>query len=135
MALISWGAQYSVAVGSIDKQHQKLFAMLNELHDAMKSGQGKQAVPVILRRLVEYAAEHFACEEGMMRQARYPDYAGHKAQHDKLTAELLQMVQDFESEKNVLSMDLLEFLRKWLQAHIVECDKKYTPHMQAAGVR
>ena len=40
MALLTWTTEYSVAVEAIDKQHQKLFAMLNELHDAMKSGKG-----------------------------------------------------------------------------------------------
>jgi hemerythrin len=135
MALISWDTQYSVAVDSIDKQHQKLFGMLNELHEAMKAGQGKQTVPLILGRVVQYAAEHFANEESLMRKAGYPAYAGHKAEHDKLTAEVLQMVRDFEAGKVVLTMDLADFLRKWLQTHIIACDKRYTAHMQAAGVR
>jgi hemerythrin len=135
MALVTWGTQYSVAVDSIDKQHQKLFGMLNELHEAMKAGQGKQTAPLILGGLVQYAAEHFANEEGLMRKAGYPAYAGHKAEHDKLTAEVLQMVRDFEAGKVVLTVDLADFLSKWLQTHIIACDKKYTAHMQAAGVR
>jgi hemerythrin len=30
MALLDWSNQYSVEVQSIDRQHQQLFAMLNE---------------------------------------------------------------------------------------------------------
>jgi hemerythrin len=134
MALLEWGNEYSVEVRSIDTQHMKLFVMLNELHDAMKAGKGSQLAPEILRNLVQYTREHFGKEEGMMSQARYPDLASHKAEHDKLTGEVLRMVRELDEGKAVLSMDLLEFLRKWLQTHILDRDKKYTAHMQAARI-
>jgi hypothetical protein len=49
MALLTWSTEYSVAVEVIDKQHQQLFAMLNELHDAMKAARARnrrRAFPV-----------------------------------------------------------------------------------------
>lgn len=113
----------------------KLFAMLNTLHDAMKSGQGTKLAPEILKSLVQYTREHFGGEESMMSRTRYPSFASHKAEHDKLTGQVVNMVRDFEAGKAVLSMGLLEFLRQWLQAHIVACDKKYSAHLQAAGIR
>jgi hemerythrin len=134
MPLIHWNTEYSVEVDSIDKQHQKLFDMLNGLHDAMKVGKGSQTVPLILGKLVEYTGEHFAKEESLMLLARYPDYARHKAEHDKLTKEVSQMVRDFEQGKIALTIDLQDFLRQWLQTHIVSSDKKYTAHLQAAGI-
>src|SRR5450631_952121 len=135
MALVEWSNEYSVEVQSIDAQHRKLFVMLNGLHDAMRAGQGSQAAPEILRNLVQYTREHFGQEEGMMSRAHYPDLASHKAEHDKLTGEVLRMVRDLDEGKAMLSMELLEFLRKWLQAHILDRDKKYTTHLQAAGMR
>jgi hemerythrin-like metal-binding protein len=135
MALLDWKNEYSVDVQSIDTQHKKLFGMVNELHDAMKTGAGSKIAPAILKRLVSYTREHFANEESMMLRAKYPDFASHKAEHDKLTHEVVKMVEDFESGKVVLSVKLLEFLRKWLQLHILSCDKKYTGHLQAAGLR
>ena len=35
MGLIKWDDSYSVHIVEIDKQHQKLVDMLNELNDAM----------------------------------------------------------------------------------------------------
>jgi hemerythrin len=121
-------------VDSIDKQHQKLFDMLNGLHEAMKVGKGSQTVPLILGKLVQYTREYFASEESLMLRARYTDYGKHKAEHNKLTMEVMQMVRDFEQGKIALSMDLQDFLSQWLQTHIVSSDKKYTCHLQAAGI-
>ena len=129
MALLTWSTEYSVEVEAIDKQHQKLFAMVNELHDAMKAGKGTQTAPRILKKLVEYVCEHFALEEAMMAEAHYPELARHKAEHDKLTSEVAKMLQDIESGKTVLSMKLLQFLRSWLQDHIAGVDKKYMPYL------
>ena len=44
MSLITWDESLSVNVAEIDRQHQKRVAMINELHDAMKSGKGKEIV-------------------------------------------------------------------------------------------
>jgi hemerythrin len=129
MALLTWTTEYSVEVEAIDKQHQKLFGMLNELHDAMKSGKGSQTAPRILKNLVNYACEHFALEEALMAKACYPDLLRHKAEHDKLTREVAKLMQELESGKTVLSMKLLQFLRSWLQDHIVGVDKKYTSYL------
>jgi hemerythrin len=135
MALLDWKTDYSVDVQSIDLQHKKLFGMVNELHEAMKSGKGSQIAPEILKRLVAYTREHFANEESMMLRAKYPAFASHKAEHDKLTTEVVKLVQDFDAGKVALSVKLLEFLRSWLQNHILSADKKYTSHLQAAGIR
>ena len=43
MAIIQWNDSLSVNVVEIDKQHQKLVAMINDLNDAMRQGKGKDA--------------------------------------------------------------------------------------------
>jgi hemerythrin len=45
MALMEWKDKYSVNVPTIDTQHQNLFATINELFDAMRSGTGAKLVP------------------------------------------------------------------------------------------
>jgi hemerythrin len=133
MPLVSWNDKFSVEVPSIDQQHQKLFAMMNELYDAMSQGKGKQLAPEILDRLVDYTREHFAAEEAMMKRANYPDFAAHQAEHEKLKAEVAKMLKD--SSSAALSMPLLSFMRDWLQSHIVSRDKCYTASMRTAGIR
>jgi len=72
MALFTWSNEYSVKIQSIDRQHQKLIDMVNELHEAMKAGKGSLLAPDIVGRLATYAQEHFAHEEEMMKLAEPP---------------------------------------------------------------
>jgi len=132
---MEWNEKYSVSVSSIDYEHKKLFQMINELSDAMRSGKGSSIAPDILKRLAAYTQDHFAHEEKMMVRAGYSNYAAHKIEHDKLTTQVVHLMQDFEDKKVVLSVSLLDFLQRWLTTHIMSCDKQYAAPMQAAGVR
>ncbi len=135
MALVEWRSEYSVRVQSIDSQHQKIFEMINELYDAMRAGDVAQVVPAILHRLAEYCRTHFADEEKMMLQAEYPNYIRHRAEHNKLTKEVLTMEKDFHEDRVMRSLALLRLLNEWIQRHIISADQQYTSHLQAAGIQ
>ena len=44
MDLISWDPSFNVDVEMIDKQHQMLVKMINELHDSMLVGKDKDVL-------------------------------------------------------------------------------------------
>ena len=122
-----WNTNYSVNIGSIDAQHQNLFAIGRELYAAMSAGQGKSVVAKILDRLVRYTAVHFAHDERLMELHNYSGYAAHKTEHDALTKQVLQFQSDFQSGQAALSVQLLHFIKDWLEKHISGSDKKYVP--------
>jgi hemerythrin-like metal-binding protein len=132
---ITWSTQYSVGISTIDSQHQKLVGLLNDLHAAMMQGKGKAIIGKILDGLAEYTVSHFAHEERLMQLYRYPEFAQHKAIHDKLIAQVKKLQEDLRGEKATISLDVMSFLQRWLVDHIQGVDKKYTAHMQAAGVK
>ena len=132
--MFDWSGNYSVGVGSVDGQHQNLFALCRELYDAMVAGQGKAALSRILDRLVQYTVVHFAHEERLMRLYDYPDFAEHKAQHEALTKRVLQFQQDFESGRAAITVQLLQFLRTWLTQHIQGSDQKLAPYLKQRAV-
>ena len=125
--MFEWKDEYTVGVGSVDAKHRSLFGIAAELHAAMSAGQGKALLGKILDRLVQYTAMHFAHEERLMRQ--YPGLAPHKAEHDALTAQVLQFQADFKSGRATMTVQLLMFLKDWLQTHIMGSDQKYGPYL------
>jgi len=66
MALIQWDSSFSVNVTEIDKQHQKLVALMNDLNDAMKQGKGKDILAKIIGELFNYAGNHLRPKKSIL---------------------------------------------------------------------
>jgi len=134
MALISWNGKYSVGVQSMDSQHNVLFAILNDLHDAMMKGHAHGITGALLRKLAKYAHEHFTAEEAMMSAATYPGLAEHRVKHRDLTRQVDEFVVRYERGETTLNLHLLNFLRDWLTNHIEKVDHGYGSWMNKHGV-
>jgi hemerythrin len=134
MALIVWSNDLSVNIHSIDEQHKKLVALVNNLNDAMSSGKGQQIMGKILDDLVAYTKTHFATEERLMTTHTYPGYLIHKKEHDNLTQQVVSLHQDFKEGKPVITVALTSFLKDWLGKHIKGTDQKYSPFLINKGV-
>jgi hemerythrin len=132
--MFEWNNNYSVAIPSVDVQHKNLFAIARELHAAMDAGQGKASLGRILDRLVQYTTVHFAHEERLLRMHNYPDFAAHKAEHDALVRQVLKFQEDFTAGRVAITVQLLHFLRDWLQGHIQGSDLRYAPHLKERAV-
>lgn len=120
--MFEWKSEYSVGVLSIDAQHQNLFAIARELYVAMSAGQGKSALARVLDRLIDYTRAHFAHEERLMRLADYPDLPRHKAEHDALTQRVLKFQAELASGRASMTVQVLQFLKDWLEKHIKVSD-------------
>jgi hemerythrin len=131
--LIVWSDEYSVGVPEIDTQHQRLVAMLNDLHAAMSRGDADEAIDGILRALVQYTLAHFATEERLMQSVEFPDYAAHKSEHERLTLKVVEYQAKAGAGKMTVSLDVLWFLWDWLQNHISHTDKEIGAYIASSG--
>ncbi len=135
MSLITWSDNYSVKVSTIDNQHKKLVEIINNLHDAMKTGKGKEAIGKTLNELVSYTKYHFSAEEEMMKKHNYPGFIAHKREHDLLTQKVVDFENDFRAGKSLLTLEVMNFLKKWLVDHILNTDKQYVPTLASNGIK
>ena len=134
MALISWDNSFSVKVKNVDTQHQKLFALINELHDAMNQGKGRDAAGKILDDLVNYTKTHFAFEELLLKNNGYPNFPAHKAEHDAFTGKVVEFQKQYKEGKATLALPLMTFLKDWLSNHIRGTDQKYSNFLNGKGI-
>src|SRR5208282_4119780 len=116
-ATFRWTEKYSVNVAALDNQHKRLFATINELNQALASGEGKAVTEPVLQKLVDYAMSHFAAEEALLAEHGYPATASHRA------------------GKPGVPVSLILFLQTWLKEHILVTDKAYTNFLNSRGVR
>jgi len=135
MALIQWSENLSVGVGEIDRQHQRLIAMIGELDKAMREGKGKDLMGKIVNGLIGYTGTHFATEEKYFDQFAYPEADGHKAEHRNFIQKVSEFKGGFESGKLGLSIQVMDFLSDWLKGHISGTDKKYAPFFNGKGLK
>ena len=135
MPLVTWDQTYSVSVRKLDEQHQKLFALLNALHDAMRQGSGQAVVEDTLHELATYTVSHFRAEEELMRKTNYQGLVAHQAEHQRFVAKVQQLTQDLAAGRNVSSMQVVGFIKDWLAGHIRKTDRSYSAHMNAQGVQ
>jgi hemerythrin-like metal-binding protein len=133
-SMFEWNNAFSVGIASVDAQHQNLFAIAGELHHAMSTGQGKAAMGKVLDRLIQYTSAHFAHEERLMRLADYPGLKSHREEHEALTGKVLELQREFAAGKTSISVQVLQFLRTWLQQHIQHSDQEYAPYLKQAKV-
>jgi hemerythrin len=134
MALINWHSNYIVNIKKIDKQHQQLVNIINELHDGMKTGKGKEILSNILDELIKYTAFHFKYEEMLFDKYVYPETKIHKRQHSDLVEKVLAYKENYNNGKKVLTMEVMDFLKEWLTRHIVGSDKNYSSFLNSKGV-
>ncbi len=134
MAYIEWSDEFSVNVREIDAHHKKLVEKINLLHQSLLDNKGSEAQKIIVTGMVEYAGFHFTAEEKLMLRHNYPEYQRHKAEHGRFTEMALDLQKRINNSGFVLTLEILSFLRSWLQDHILVADKKYSQHFNLNGV-
>lgn len=134
MALLDWNDSYSVKVRQFDNEHKKLIELINQLHDAMKVGKGKEVMGEVLNSLIAYTRTHFAAEEAMMKLHGYPGYEQHKMEHNLLVMQVLEVREDYRKGNAPVSQAVMGFLKEWLVRHIQAEDRKYGPFLNGKGI-
>jgi hemerythrin-like metal-binding protein len=135
VTLISWSPALSVGVQRFDDQHRVLVGMINDLHQAMADGKGNQVLQPTLQRLRAYVATHFADEEALLEGHGYPGLAGHAEQHRLLAEKVDRFQQEYRAGKVLLSLELMAFLKAWLEDHIKVADAAYGAFLNSKGIR
>lgn len=135
MALIHWSDRFSVNIAEIDEQHQRLVATLNDLHEALRAGRGKDSLGSILNGLLAYAGTHFETEERYFAQYGYPDAEEHTREHAGFASQVSKFKTDFDSGRVSLSVEVMNFLMEWLTKHIEGQDRKYGPFLNEKGLK
>ena len=125
---VEWKPFYSVGEESLDREHQRIIGLIDDLYMAIEAGEEHFRVRDILDRLAYHAVTHFTHEERVMRHCRFPDYEAHKAMHD----EMQRRVFDLRAKPDaVVGHELLHFLRDWWVEHIQNRDKEYSAYLNA----
>lgn len=134
MAYIDWNDSYSVGINDMDDQHKKLVGLINQLHEAMKVGQGSLALTNVISDLVDYTIYHFQAEEKLIQSYNFPGFLAQQKMHKNFIEKVQEYQTNLASKKLSMSMEVIQFLKTWLVEHIQGQDSKYGKYLNEKGI-
>jgi hemerythrin len=135
MAFMDWDDKYSVGVKKMDDQHKVLIDLINQLHDAMLAGKGKQEIELVIKGLVDYTVFHFGFEENLLNENKYPGILNQQTKHKGFIKKVEEFQDDVKTGKLAIGMKVNQFLKDWLFEHIMGEDQKYTAYLNNKGIK
>ena len=128
---------YLTGIEAIDQEHAHLFELANQtydlLHDELVADKYDKIVDLI-NELREYTKTHFAHEEEYMAQIGFQHIWSEKRAHKMFVARLESVdLKKVDENQDQYIDDLLDFLAKWLTAHIKFADKRIADPAKAAN--
>lgn len=113
----------SVGVDEMDTQHKDYGRLVGKIKQ-IEDGQGGELTRMdVLDELMKFNEYHFKCEENLMREYNYPDYAEHEAEHAELTSALHRSLRTACRDDFNLH-EFYTFISDWVLDHTREMDVK-----------
>lgn len=135
MSVIKWKSCYETQIVSLDKEHQVLVELINQLYRAIREQRPEEVMLSIFDELLAYTEKHFVHEERLLEEYKYPELEQHRLQHQQLTEDVLSYRKQLEAAETPSAMDVMGFLRRWLLDHIADNDMRYGPYLESRGGR
>jgi hemerythrin len=132
--IMAWNSNYSVGVKRCDEDHQKLFALIDDLHEAMRDGKGSEIAQSVVKELEHYTRVHFSAEEALMVRTKYPGLAAHQVEHQKFVDKVAHFRTELKEGTAGQAIQISMFMNDWLIKHIKQTDQRYSAHLNAHGV-
>lgn len=127
--MISWREEFSIGVKEIDEQHMKLFEIANRAYELLKDewrDDKYDGIVRILDELKEYTVYHFRFEEAYQMSIKYPKFLSHKIMHDDFIEKINSVdLEKVDENQGQYLLEILDFVVKWIQEHILGQDKKF----------
>lgn len=120
MTYFEWTSAFEIGHAEIDEQHKRLL-LLGQAAVELLSAEHKPDTTQ-LQALIDFAQEHFAFEEGLMRSAGYPGADQHAKYHSSLLTELRTYC--FKAQRGLHTNPVGRFfLWNWIVPHIDSADR------------
>lgn len=126
--MLIWKAEYAIGIELIDKQHEHLFEIGNDIYNLLNdkfSTDKYDRIIQVINDLKEYTKYHFRCEEDYMLQINYKKYFSQKIEHDDFIDKISNLsIANIDEDPDKHINDILTFIFEWVLEHILNKDKQ-----------
>ena len=118
----AWNSKYSIGNAQIDAEHQRLFALANDIAAFAANGEKVARIRGAIFALCDHMKIHFQHEEEYMVRLGYPQYEEHKKLHEGIIAAMNAIMKHSE-----LVYKLKQLMHAWVRGHILPEDSRIAP--------
>lgn len=132
---LAWSDKFSTDIVSIDRQHQQLLFLSQNLLNVLSSdGSSLTEKQDTFQDLVDHVLAHFEYEERVMRNIGYPHAEAHIVEHNDIRAEIGTMMDDVMHGEDVDDWKgLVSMVQVWVLRHIVASDIPISEFIQRSS--
>lgn len=132
MEVYKWTDDLKTGNSKIDADHKLIISKAQELNEALSKGKGADQITATLDFLQKYVKTHFADEEKIQLDSKYPNYAEHKKNHTYFVTELDKLANKIrQNPSNIVNvMELNHLISGWFFKHIKRLDVEVAHHIQ-----
>ena len=97
-----------VALEFMNRDHEEFVAIRTKLLNLLVARSSNAELDILLHEFLEHTRHHFAEEERLMQETRFPPYGMHKGEHDNVLADMSAHIDQWKQGRNSTA------LREWL---------------------
>ncbi|HEY5974611.1 MAG TPA: PocR ligand-binding domain-containing protein [Geobacteraceae bacterium] len=130
---LHWHPGFESGNADVDREHRSLFAVSNDLLNAIVNGRPKEDIDRIIGTLVKEVTSHFDHEEAIQRAIGYPQAEEHSLIHRSLVDKAVKLIGDFHAGKVDVGTFFQFLAYDVVTLHMRREDSKFYPLFETVG--
>jgi hemerythrin len=124
-----------VSLDFMNRDHAEFVAMRSRLLGMISTQAPENDVDTLLDELLAHTRHHFADEERLMQETRFPPYRMHKGEHDNVLADMSTHIEDWKQGRDAtLLRDWLDkAVGDWFVTHVGTMDLVTAGYIEGAS--
>lgn len=128
-----WTDEFSIGNENIDNEHKKLIGIINDLVDLVELNGSRLKFAEILSNMTDYVLIHLKKEEKYIKKIGYPKLKEHIQEHRDYSYKIAMFNVTLLSSNPPDPKDIIEYLEKWWEDHILNFDMDYENYKNSIG--
>ncbi len=120
-----WTDQLLIHHPLVDKQHKMIVDGINALFRSINNKPGSLSLENTMADFFQVTLQHFEDEQKIFLASDYPLKEEHLEKHTDIIDQLKGFDQRIRAGEKGFENELLDFLKEWLQVHIILTDRGY----------
>ena len=126
-----------VAMRFMNLDHAEFVQLRSEILGLLEQSGLDQEIDDRLGKLLSHTVKHFADEEQLMQDAKFPPYPIHKAEHDRVIADIQGNVALWQKNNNAGALRewLDQAVGEWFVQHVNTMDRMTAAFAASQGIQ